>query len=128
MQQENRPGGSSRSAPVPDATPSGNNAGSVFPQTSSLDELKRVAPAFIAFFLLLCSYYILRPVRDEMAVQYGADQLQWLFSGTFVFTLLTVPLFGWVVKRLPRLYVLPVVYSFLIINSTTHHETLRRIN
>ncbi|HEU5170604.1 MAG TPA: MFS transporter [Gemmatimonadales bacterium] len=79
-------------------------------------ELKRVALAFAAFFLLLCSYYILRPVRDEMAVRTGVDRLQWLFSGTFVFTLLTVPVFGWVVKRVPRAYLVPLVYGFVIAN------------
>lgn len=79
-------------------------------------ELRRVACAFSAFFLILCSYYILRPVRDAMAVQYGADRLQWLFSATFFFTLLVVPVFGWVVRSLPRHRVLPLVYGFLVIN------------
>ncbi|HUP47313.1 MAG TPA: MFS transporter [Thermoanaerobaculia bacterium] len=75
----------------------------------------RVALGFAAFFLLLCSYYILRPVRDEMAVQTGVSRIQWLFTGTFVATVLTVPLFGWVVKRVPRARLLPGVYAFFII-------------
>ena len=79
-------------------------------------EAVRVAFAFSAFFLILCSYYILRPVRDEMAVRFGADRLQWLFSATFVFTLLVVPLFGTVVRHLPRHRVLPLVYGFLVVN------------
>jgi ATP:ADP antiporter, AAA family len=79
-------------------------------------EAPRVAFAFATFFLILCSYYILRPVRDEMAVRFGADKLQWLFSATFVFTLLIVPVFGWAVRSLPRHRVLPLVYGFLVIN------------
>lgn len=79
-------------------------------------EFPRVVAAFGAFFLILCSYYILRPVRDEMAVQFGTNRLQWLFSATFVFTLLAVPLFGWVARSLPRHYIIPAVYGFLIIN------------
>jgi ATP:ADP antiporter, AAA family len=59
---------------------------------------------------------MLRPVRDEMAVRFGADKLQWLFSATFVFTLMVVPLFGAVVRRLRRRVVLPVVYGFLALN------------
>jgi AAA family ATP:ADP antiporter len=51
-----------------------------------------------------------------MAVQYGVSRLQWLFSATFFFTLLVVPLFGWVVRSLPRHRVLPLVYGFLVIN------------
>ncbi len=70
----------------------------------------------MAFFLLLSSYYMLRPVRDEMGVQTGVDRLQWLFSGTFVFTLLTVPAFGWVVRRVPRAWLLPTVYGFVVVN------------
>jgi AAA family ATP:ADP antiporter len=84
-------------------------------------EPKRVALAFTAFFLVLCSYYMLRPVRDTMAVQYGAGRLQYLFTATFVFMLLIIPCFGWVVKRVPRAYVLPVVYGFLIANLIVFH-------
>ena len=79
-------------------------------------EVARVGLAFATFFLILCSYYILRPVRDDMAVRFGADRLQWLFSATFVFTLLVAPLFGAVVRRLPRHRVLPLVYGFLVLN------------
>jgi len=32
---------------------------------------------FAYFFCLLCSYYILRPVRDEMGVRSGVDEMQW---------------------------------------------------
>ncbi|HET8624407.1 MAG TPA: MFS transporter, partial [Gemmatimonadales bacterium] len=79
-------------------------------------ELARVVLAFSAFFLLLSSYYMLRPVRDEMGVRTGVERLQWLFSGTFVFTLLTVPVFGRVVQRVPRTRLLPAVYGFVVIN------------
>ncbi|HYD95932.1 MAG TPA: MFS transporter [Noviherbaspirillum sp.] len=79
-------------------------------------DLPRVACAFAGFFLLLCSYYILRPVRDEMAVRFGTGKLQWLFTATFLFTLLVVPLFGWAVRTLPRRRVLPLVYGFLAVN------------
>lgn len=79
-------------------------------------EFTRVAFAFSAFFLILCSYYLLRPVRDTMAVQFGAGRLQWLFTATFVFTLIVIPLFGWVVRTLRRSQVVPAVYGFLILN------------
>ncbi len=79
-------------------------------------ELSRVVLAGSAFFCVLCSYYLLRPVRDAMAVQFGAGKLQWLFSATLLFTLAIVPLFGYVVRRLPRRHVLPAVYGFVILN------------
>jgi AAA family ATP:ADP antiporter len=79
-------------------------------------EFPRVALGFGAFFLLLSGYYILRPVREEMAVQTGASRIQWLFTLTFVLTLIVIPMFGWVVKRTPRRWLLPIVYGFFISN------------
>ncbi len=79
-------------------------------------ELPALGWAFAYFFCLLCAYYILRPVRDEMAVQAGAAVLQWLFSATFVAMLALVPVFGWLCARLPRARLLPVVYAFFALN------------
>lgn len=78
--------------------------------------MRRTILAFSAFFLVLCSWYILRPVREEMGVQTGANRLQWLFTGTFIATVLVFPIFGWVVRHVPRRYVLVSVYSFFILN------------
>jgi AAA family ATP:ADP antiporter len=79
-------------------------------------ELPAVGWAFAYFFLLLCSYYILRPVRDALAVEAGTQALQWLFTATFVVMLALVPLFGWLCARLPRARLLPVVYGFFVLN------------
>jgi AAA family ATP:ADP antiporter len=79
-------------------------------------ELPAVALAFAYFFLLLCSYYILRPVRDALAVEVGTQALQWLFTATFVTMLALVPLFGWLSARLPRTRLLPLVYGFFVVN------------
>lgn len=66
----------------------------------------------VYFFCLLCAYYILRPVRDEMGIQGGVGSLQWVFSATFGVMLLAVPLFGWAVKRYPRGKLVSRVYLF----------------
>jgi len=79
-------------------------------------ELPAVGWAFAYFFLLLCSYYILRPVRDALAVEAGTQALQWLFTATFVVMLALVPLFGWLCARLARARLLPVVYGFFVLN------------
>jgi ATP:ADP antiporter, AAA family len=79
-------------------------------------ELAAVAWAFAYFFLLLCSYYILRPVRDALAVEAGAQTLQWLFTATFGAMLALVPVFGWLSARLPRARLLPVLYGFFVLN------------
>jgi AAA family ATP:ADP antiporter len=79
-------------------------------------ELGAVLWSCAYFFCLLCSYYILRPVRDEMGIVGGVEQLQWLFTGTFVVMLLVVPLFGAATRRFARRTLLPAVYLFFIAN------------
>lgn len=79
-------------------------------------ELRATLYSFAYFFCLLCSYYVLRPVRDEMGIQGGVDNLQWLFTATFAAMLCAVPLFGWVSSRFSRARLLPVVYGFFIAN------------
>ena len=72
--------------------------------------------AFAYFFLLLASYYLLRPVRDALAVEAGTQTLPWLFTATFVAMLALVPVFGWLCARLPRARLLPVVYAFFALD------------
>ena len=47
-------------------------------------ELKAVAWSFAYFFCVLCSYYIIRPLRDEMGVTVGTDGLERLFVIVFL--------------------------------------------
>ena len=79
-------------------------------------ELPALLWAFFYFFCLLCSYYILRPVRDEMGIQGGVGKLQWLFSATFVAMLVAVPLFGFLTARWPRHRLVPILYYFFAAN------------
>jgi AAA family ATP:ADP antiporter len=72
--------------------------------------------SFSYFFALLCSYYIIRPMRDEMGIAGGVDKLQWMFTGTFIAMLATVPFFGWVAKQFPVRRFLPYVYYFFIVD------------
>jgi ATP:ADP antiporter, AAA family len=70
--------------------------------------------SFSYFFALLCGYYIIRPMRDEMGIAGGVEHLQWMFSGTFVVMLAAVPLFGWIARRYPPRRFVPYVYYFFI--------------
>jgi AAA family ATP:ADP antiporter len=79
-------------------------------------ELPALAWSFAYFFCLLCGYYVLRPIRDEMAVQAGSGRLPWLFTATFVAMLVLAPAFGWLCARLPRARLLPAAYAFFILN------------
>jgi len=79
-------------------------------------ELPALAWAFAYFFLLLSSYYVLRPVRDALAVELGAQALKQLFTATLAAMLALVPAFGWLASRLPRARLLPAVYAFFVLN------------
>lgn len=79
-------------------------------------EMKAALLAFACNFVLLASYYILRPVRDTMATVFGVGALQNLFTGTFVLTLICAPLFAWAAARLKLERLLPGVFWFLLSN------------
>lgn len=88
-------------------------------------EIPALLWSFLYFFCLLSSYYILRPLRDEMGIEGGVDRLQWMFSGTFFAMLLAVPLFGWVSARLPRERLLIYVYGFFILNILVFYASFK---
>jgi AAA family ATP:ADP antiporter len=68
------------------------------------------------FFFVLSSYYVLRPIRDEMGVAGGIQNLAWLFLATLVGMLLIHPVFTALVARLPRRRFVPLIYRFFILN------------
>src|SRR5882672_5047199 len=76
-------------------------------------------------FVLLGSYYILRPVRDAMATVFGSAHLQELFTGTLVLTLVCAPLFAWVTDTFKLSRVLPGVFWFLIANLVVFYLLFR---
>ncbi|OJU08965.1 MAG: hypothetical protein BGN86_00590 [Caulobacterales bacterium 68-7] len=79
-------------------------------------ELKPVLLAFAYFFCVLACYYVLRPVRDEMGIRSGVRNLPWLFTGTFVASLVIAPIYAALVGRLRRAVFIPSVYGFLTLN------------
>ncbi len=74
------------------------------------EEVPAVAQGFLLFFFLFASYFMLRPVRETFAIAGGVDNIQWLWTGTFVATLFVVPLYGWVASKFPRRQLLPILY------------------
>jgi len=68
------------------------------------------------FFALLCGYYMLRPLREEMGIRGGVENLHWNFTATFVAMLVAVPLYSALVARLPRARAVPLVYRFFLAN------------
>lgn len=79
-------------------------------------ELVLVSAGALMFFFLFTGYFMLRPVRETMGIAGGVDKLQWLFTATFVATLLALPLFGWLASRVRRRRILPWTFAFIIVN------------
>ncbi len=76
-------------------------------------------------FLILTAYYILRPIRDEMGLAGGVENLAWLFTGTLIGTLLLHPVYASLVARLPRRRFVPLTYRFFIVNLIAFFLLLR---
>ena len=88
--------------------------GRLFPATPH--ERAAALWSFAYFFTLLASYYVLRPLRDQMGIAGGIKALPWLFTATFVTLLVAQPLYGALVAKLARARFIPIVYHFFAVN------------
>lgn len=74
-------------------------------------------------FCIFVSYYILRPVRDEIS---SADRgnLQLLWTAVFVVMLLAVPAYSWLTSRYGRRVFVPVANRFFLANLVAFYAAL----
>ena len=79
-------------------------------------ELNPALAGFALFFCLFSGYFMLRPIRESMGIMAGIENLQWLFTATFVVMLVAVPLFAWLSSRVPRIHFVDWVYGFFCLN------------
>jgi AAA family ATP:ADP antiporter len=79
-------------------------------------ERAALALGFAFHFCVLASYYLVRPLRDALGLEGGADKLQWLFTATFVVMLLMVPVFGALASRLPATRYVPLIYRVIALS------------
>jgi AAA family ATP:ADP antiporter len=80
------------------------------------EERRALGWSLLYVFAVLSAYYVLRPIRDEMGVQGGVENLPWLFTGTLVGMVALNPLFAALVKRLPRVRFISYSYRFFSLN------------
>ncbi|HWU68461.1 MAG TPA: MFS transporter [Stenotrophobium sp.] len=69
----------------------------------------------LAFFFVMTSYYIIRPVRDQLSGAVGSTSLPLFYGAVFVVMLLLTPVFGLLVARFRRKQLLGWSYSFFIV-------------
>lgn len=79
-------------------------------------EIHALGWSWLYIFCVLSSYYILRPIRDEMGVAGGVENLQWLFTGTLLGMIAVNPPFAALVARLPRVHFIATTYRFFMVN------------
>ncbi len=88
------------------------------------------APALqsaLLFFVILCGYYILRPIREEMGLAGGIRNLPNLYLVNLSVMLALAPVFGAVAARWPRRVFVPAVYLFFMTNMLAFFLLMRAL-
>jgi ATP:ADP antiporter, AAA family len=95
----------------------GNRAHAVLSRVVDVrpDELRAMLMSAAFFFFVLSGYFVLRPIRDEIAVTAGTSRLPWLFMGTLIATLIINPLFSALVVRFPARKFIPITYHAIAV-------------
>jgi AAA family ATP:ADP antiporter len=74
-----------------------------------------LAAAAATYFLLLCGYYMLRSLREAMVLQAGSDRIPFFFLITFGAMLAVLPIYWWLVARVPRRRLMAYVYTPIVL-------------
>lgn len=80
------------------------------------EEVPALAWSLLYVIAIFLAYYVLRPIRDELGVAGGVDNLPWLFTGTLLTMLAASPLFAYAVRRFPRERFIAISYRFFSSN------------
>ncbi len=84
-------------------------------------ELRVVLSSFFLVFLLMTSYYMLRPVRDSMASEWTDIEISWLWTFTFLFSVIAISLYGFIASRVRLDYLIPGSYIFFALSFLTFY-------
>jgi ATP:ADP antiporter, AAA family len=76
------------------------------------NELKATFVSSVFIFILMGSYYILRPVRDSMASDWTDSEVSFLWNINFVVSAAIVSVYGFAISRMRVRHVIPVIYGF----------------
>lgn len=76
------------------------------------NELRATVLSFVFVFTLMAAYFILRPVRDAMASDWSRAEVSWLWTSTFLFSVIAVSIYGGIISRIRFQRVVPAVYAF----------------
>ena len=80
------------------------------------EEIYPLINAFAFFFFVLASWYVLRPVRNEMALQSGISNLPWLLTMVMFAMLIANSVYSYISSRIRASLIIPYSYGFFILN------------
>lgn len=80
------------------------------------DEIRALWLGFVFNFMVLGSYYVIKPVRDDIGAHNGVQNLWWMFTGTLLVALVANTAFSAIVARMSRRRFIPIAYHFFILN------------
>lgn len=88
-------------------------------------ELSSLLLSFLYFFFVMSAWFVLRPIRDEIAAASGVRNLPYLFMGTLGATLLFNPLYGALVARFRVRTFIALTYHFFVANLLVFYVLMR---
>ena len=81
--------------------------------------------SFVYFFFVMSAWFVLRPIRDEIAAASGVKNLPWLFLGTLGATLLFNPIYGALVVRYRVRTFIAATYHIFVANLFVFYLLMR---
>ncbi len=80
------------------------------------EEVRAMLVSFAYFFFVLSGWFVMRPMREAVAVATGVNKLPFLFAGTLTAVLIANPLFATLVVRYPVRKFIAITYQFFVAN------------
>lgn len=80
------------------------------------NELKATLASFAFVFILMASYYIMKPIRDGMASDWTDAEVSWLWTINFIVTIVVTFAYGLALSVSRLTFVVPGVYVFFALS------------
>jgi len=80
------------------------------------NELKATLVSTLFVFILMASYFILRPVRDAMASDWTDSEVSFLWNINFFVSAGIVAVYGFAVSRIRLRHIVPAIYGFFAVS------------
>src|SRR5437763_16667726 len=92
------------------------------------DESRALFLGFFFNFLVLGSYHVIKPIRDDIGAHNGVENLWWMFTGTLLVALVANTAFSAIVAHMSRRRFLPIAYRFFILNLALFYVAMRYLS